>query len=110
MVLSPVILRKQTDSITSNYGGWGVGGTYPLEFLLLKEFREKDGWVTSVINQDQQKQHKVRALQSWRPGPFCKAQEPRWSDSMCQHHGKGSVLQWSALISKASGDVLMGSV
>lgn len=74
---------------------------------------ERTGWVTSAINQGQQRQHKVRALQPCRPGPFHKAQGPCWSDSMCfrcQHHGKGSVLQWLALISKASGDVLMGSV
>lgn len=120
--ISWVILRNCLPSfsetnwfyIQSLEGGSKNKNKNPISFgiSVAKGVREKDGSATSLIHQEQQKQHKVRALQPWRPVLLCKAQEPGWSDSMCflcQHHGKGSVLQCPALISKASGDILMGS-
>lgn len=43
-MLSPVILRKQTDSITSNYGGWGVGRHISFGISVTKRIPRK-GWL-----------------------------------------------------------------
>jgi hypothetical protein len=84
-----------------------------LEFLLLKEVHGKDSWVTSVINQEEQKQRKVRALQPGGQGPFARprsyaGQIPYASGASTM--GKEASYNGPALISKASGEVFMGSV